>query len=85
MAREDWEWGDGEFWGADPSPDLANILYGDDRSIMDEHAQQLMMDAIIEGNDNAYAELVEYMWDEYGIDFEDAWDWEDFKAWYESQ
>jgi hypothetical protein len=32
-----------------------------------------------------YREMVDYMWDEYGIDFEQAFDWEDFREWYDSQ
>lgn len=86
MARnDDWEWGgSGEFWG-ETTPDLADILYGDDKSVMDTHAQELLVEAVIEGNDAAYEELTRYMWDEYGIDFEDAWDWEDFQAWYDAQ
>lgn len=30
-----------------------------------------------------YDRLVERLNDVYGIDFDEAWDWEDFRAWYE--
>lgn len=33
----------------------------------------------------AYDILVDYMWDEYGIDFEETFDWVDYKEWYDSQ
>jgi hypothetical protein len=65
-------------------PELNDILFGDS-SIMDQHAQDLMWSAYVDGNDAAYQELVDYVWDNYGIDFEAEWDWEDFAEWYESQ
>jgi len=27
-------------------------------------------------------QFVGYIWDEYGINFWEVWDWEDFRAWY---
>lgn len=33
----------------------------------------------------AYAELNDYLWDAYGIDFEDTFDWEDYREWYDAQ
>jgi hypothetical protein len=32
---------------------------------------------------DAYDELVEYMWNEYGVDFEDVFDWEDYRVYYD--
>jgi hypothetical protein len=32
-----------------------------------------------------YQSLSDYIYDEYGMYFEDIWDWEDFRAWYDSQ
>jgi hypothetical protein len=29
-------------------------------------------------------ELSDYLWEEYGIDFDDVWDWEDFRSWYDA-
>jgi hypothetical protein len=34
--------------------------------------------------ESAYNAMVEYLWDEYGLDFEDVFDWEDYRDWYES-
>jgi hypothetical protein len=31
-----------------------------------------------------YDKLVERIEDVYGINFDDIWDWEDFRAWYET-
>lgn len=85
MARqEDWEFGGDDFWETpEPAPELNDILFSRDAS--DPYAQELMFDAMVKGDSDAYARLTDYMWDEYGIDFEDAWDWQDFAEWYESQ
>jgi len=32
-----------------------------------------------------YDNLSDYLYEEYGIEFDDLWDWEDFRDWYESQ
>lgn len=32
-----------------------------------------------------YDQFAEYVWEAYGIDFEEIWDWEAFREWYESQ
>lgn len=32
----------------------------------------------------AYDELIEYLRDEYDIDFEDIFDWEDYREWYDN-
>jgi hypothetical protein len=86
MAREDWEYGDDYWEASEPTPSFEAILFGkDDPSAFDQHAHDLMWEAIVNDNQDAYQELVDYMWDEYDIDFEDAWDWEDFREWYESQ
>jgi len=31
-----------------------------------------------------HEDLRAYLLAEYGIDFDDVWDWEDFRSWYES-
>ncbi len=31
-----------------------------------------------------YEQLEVYLYDMYGLDFEDLWDWEDFREWYGS-
>lgn len=32
----------------------------------------------------AYQQLSDYLYDEYGLMFDDIWDWEDFRSWYEN-
>lgn len=32
--------------------------------------------------DAAYEALNDYIWSEYGIEFDLVWDWEDFRDWY---
>lgn len=57
----------------------------------DETARDLFRDLMY--NDNlsesqrldVESEFIAYLYDEYGIDFYDVWDWEDFRAWYDSQ
>ena len=31
------------------------------------------------------AQFIAYIYDEYGIDFYEVWDWEDFRSWYQAQ
>jgi len=31
-----------------------------------------------------YEQLEVYLYDMYGLDFEDLWDWEDFREWYDA-
>jgi hypothetical protein len=78
-----WDSADDYFTG-EPAPDVNELLFGNS-SIVDEHAQHLFMEAFFEGDDKAYIDLVDYMDSEYGIDFEESFDWQDFQEWYESQ
>lgn len=41
-------------------------------------------DATHEQREEAYDALIDYMWDTYGIDFEDVFDWEDYREWYDA-
>jgi hypothetical protein len=86
MARDD-DW-DGGGWGDDndyfdppPSRDVNEILFGNDR-VVDMEAQDLFREAFFNDNQGAYFDLIDYMWEQYGIDFEDAFTWEDFREWY---
>ncbi len=57
----------------------------------DEEARDLFRDLMynneLSGPDrlDVEAQFVGYIWDEYGINFYDIWDWEDFRSWYDSQ
>lgn len=75
----------GHAWSS--SSDAYNVnevLFGPP-GVEDMHAQQLFMDAYFENNTRAYIDLIDYMWREYGIDFEDAFSWADFREWYDAQ
>jgi hypothetical protein len=84
VAWSDDGWGDGGDFYDDESPDIKDILFGD-AATMDAHAQELFVSAVFDGDDKAYIDLVDYMWTEYNIDFEDVFDWEDFQDWYDAQ
>lgn len=34
--------------------------------------------------EDAYEDLVDYLWDVYGIDFDEMFDWEDYREWYDA-
>ena len=93
MAGWDDGWGDGDYFDNSATPSYEDLLFGD-TNVMDQHAQDLFIDAYIgqpdsdgvrHKDDGAYIELVEYMWDQYGIDWEEVYDWEDFREWYNAQ
>lgn len=60
---------------------MYDILFGGELDV-DERAQSLFMEAMFNDNEQAYEDLIDYMWDVHGIDFEDAFSWEDFREWY---
>ena len=77
---DDW---DSDWFGETP-PDVNDLLFGGD-GIEDPHAQHLFSEAFFNDNSQAYIDLIDYMYDTYGINFEEAFEWEDFKEWYDSQ
>lgn len=68
---------------AEARAELNSILWGAEYET-DPTAQQLFHDAFFDHNEAAYQDLIDYMWDEYGINFEDAFEWADFRAAYEA-
>lgn len=83
-AWDDDGWGDSDYFDNSATPSYEDLLFGD-TDVMDQHAQDLFIDAYMNKNDEAYIDLVDYMWDRYGIDWEDVYDWEDFRDWYNAQ
>lgn len=87
---------DGE-WYLDDSPmPLTDLLFGGELDV-DEKAQSLFIEAFFSSGEadttdtgmhikdsQAYIDLVDYLWDVYGIDFSDAFSWEDFREWYDA-
>jgi hypothetical protein len=66
-----------------PSPPVEDLLFGSVIDV-DMRAQELFMQSVFDNDDRAYRELVDYMWERYHIDFEDAFQWEDFREWYDA-
>lgn len=82
MARYD----DDEYYGPMDHANIDDVLWGlNDNSQLDMRAQELFVEAFFNDNQEAYRDLIDYMWDTYEIDFEDAFDWEDFREWYDQQ
>ena len=62
-----------------------------DPDIIDDHMLQTLYDTAMfdwdicrEERDYAYNALVEYLWTEYGLDFEDVFDWEAYREAYDN-
>lgn len=70
-----------ELTGAAATEQVNDLLFGSANQT-DEYALQLFQEAIFDSDESSYRQLVDYLWDEYGIDFEDAYSWEDFREWY---
>jgi hypothetical protein len=64
-----------------------SLLYSDHG---DPHAQALFDEFIFNADlsesqrASAYDELCDYLWDVYGINFEESFDWADFREWYDA-
>jgi hypothetical protein len=95
VARYD-EFNDDESfdYGSLPEIQQQEFLYdvfGFTHDALDSEARELFWDVMY--NDelsygqrmDKFEELADYIWDEYGIMFEDVWDWESFREWYDSQ
>lgn len=81
MSWYDEPWNNGQDYFSEDPPNVSEILFRNTRQ--DERALQLFTDYMFDDDELAYRELVDYMWDQYGIDFENAFVWEDFRKWYE--
>ena len=71
---------------------LWEILVGADSELGNDQQLQDLFDVAMfdpqatpEERAAAYEDLVSTLWEEYGIDFEDIFDWEDYRDWYDSQ
>jgi hypothetical protein len=63
--------------------DIKDILFGRPGEV-DEYAQTLFWEGVVGKDSGSYHELVDYVWEEYGIDFEEAFEWADYRDWYEA-
>ena len=57
-------------------------LHDDNIGQMLFHEALFDQDLTPEQRDVVYDAMVEYMMDNYGIDFDDVFDWENFREWY---
>jgi hypothetical protein len=77
-----------DHWYHDETSMFVDMLGGDPHLVGDDSLQLLFHEALFDmeldpdTRDNIYNTLVEYMWDEYGIDFDDVFDWEAYREWY---
>lgn len=82
---------DAEQWSNDEQRLFTAMLEGDVGAYGDTHLQSLFDRAMFDPTPDpsqrqaAYDELLSYLWDEYHIDFEEMFDWEDYREWYETQ
>lgn len=92
MAKDDWSDDyavPGEWYNAEVSL-FDNLINGDGDIGGDPYLQTLFDAALFdpdisdEAREQYYQTLVEYLWDNYGIDFEDVFDWEDYRSWYDA-
>lgn len=80
-------------YGGLPEDEQRQFLYevfGFREQALDYEARSLFWD-VMYNNQLDYGirlekfdELAAYIWDEYGISFEEIWDWEAFREWYDS-
>lgn len=70
---------------------LFDAIIGDSASAADDpYLEGLLHTAFFEPGidrdtrEETYQYLVEYLWDEYEIDFEDVFDWEEYREWYDN-
>lgn len=57
-------------------------------ALNDTELQDLFNEALFSGLPHLgdkYDELKLYLWDEYGIDFNEDFDWDSYREWYDSQ
>lgn len=81
-GREDWDRGEELLW--------TDLLTGDEWMMGDAYAADLFDKAFFdpsttkEERESSREALIDYLWNEYEIDFEEAFDWEDYRDWYDS-
>lgn len=80
-----------EQWSETEKQLFNDMLRNQPKARRDDNLQDLFDEALFRrgGNridrDSAYTELQRVLYDDYGIDFDDVFEWEDYKAWYDAQ
>lgn len=90
MAEYDGERDIPDWWDSTERDLFGDLLGGEPELEEDNTLQMLFHEAMFDMDLDAasrayvYDELMDYLWDEYGIDFELDFDWEAYREWYES-
>lgn len=66
-------------------PEWQNIVLWDDSGSWDRQAADLFWAAYVDERPDALDELRSYMYDEYNIEWDEVFDWVDFREWYSAQ
>lgn len=76
-------WGRNEFRLFDEMP-ISNEAFND--GFVQNLYDMALFNSDLSTEEHAYAmdSLKEYLWDEYGVDFDDVFDWEDYREHYEA-
>lgn len=89
MANDDEYFVPDDWYGAEK--DLYDSLVDGDPELGNDHTLQLLFDVALfdsdirpEEREGAMDVLIEYLWDEYGLDFDEIFDWEGYRDWYET-
>ena len=75
---------------SEPEMQMYHDAFGEYAAMAEDRTLQLLFDAALfeemtpRERDDVYAALQDYLWDEYEIDFDDVFDWEDYREWYSS-
>lgn len=85
----EWEQNIPSYWNDTERSLYENVLGGEPEIESDPQAQFMYHEALFdkelapEYREQIYYAFIDYLWDEYGIDFEADFDWEAFREWYE--
>lgn len=89
MANDDDYYVPSDWYGAEK--DLYDDLINGDPVLGEDRTLQLLFDVALfdadirpEEREAVMDELVDYLWEEYGLDFDDVFDWDGYREWYES-
>lgn len=79
---------DNSWWTQDETELWIDLMEGTAGGDRDPELQALFDDAMFnpdltaDERDEAYLMMVDYLWEAYAIDFEDAFDWEGYREYY---
>lgn len=88
VADGDYEFSLPSEWYSNEQNMYLDLVGGIDELRDDATLQSLFHEAMFdrelsqEERDTVYEELLDYLYDEYGIDFEDSFDWDAYREWY---